>query len=222
LVFTDDIDISNLKDNLGRPLTSIYLTFIKNNRGYKEWYGFDDTNVDIGADAVEYSHCFGKITCGLEMVDDNLADLNNEEKDDKEIREKLGDESGHCINTMIFNEGYEVSGLNQNRSSNISATEVSYYEDKHFYGDLCCYDNYNANEEVIQPFMFRFNTAQRESINALSGSSFLLLNMMKLLGMIMMSKLLMSWKNLLKVVITKTRVIITNHTMKYRLRHSAH
>lgn len=172
LVFTDDIDISNLKDNLGRPLTSIYLTFIKNNRGYKEWYGFDDTNVNIGADTVEYSHCFGKITCGLEMVDDNLVDLDNEEKDDEDIRENLGSESGHCINTMVFNEGYEVSGLNQNRTSNVSATEVSYYEDKHFYGDLCCYDNYNANEEVIQPFMFRFNTAQRESINASSSGSF--------------------------------------------------
>ena len=32
-----------------------------------------------------------------------------------------------------------------------------------------------------------------------------LLNMMKLLGMIMMSKRLMLWKNLLKVVITKRK-----------------
>ena len=37
VVFTDDIDISNLKDNLGRPLSTLYITFIKSNGGYKEW-----------------------------------------------------------------------------------------------------------------------------------------------------------------------------------------
>jgi hypothetical protein len=33
IVFTDNIDVSNLKDNLGRPLTKLYLTIIKNNNG---------------------------------------------------------------------------------------------------------------------------------------------------------------------------------------------
>ena len=35
IVFTDDINIGSLKDNLGRPLTDIYFTII-NNQGYKE------------------------------------------------------------------------------------------------------------------------------------------------------------------------------------------
>ena len=71
IVFTDNIDISNLRDNRGRPLTSIYLTIVKNNKGYKEWYGFNDYNNNwnggalITADTVEFSHCFGKISCGI-------------------------------------------------------------------------------------------------------------------------------------------------------------
>ena len=69
IVFTDDIDISNLHDNLGRPLTSIYITFIKNNMGYKEWYGYSNDTPwdisDISGNTVEFSHAFGKITCGI-------------------------------------------------------------------------------------------------------------------------------------------------------------
>ena len=33
VVFTDDIKIKLLKDNLGRPLSDIYLTVLKNNAG---------------------------------------------------------------------------------------------------------------------------------------------------------------------------------------------
>lgn len=64
LVYTDDVNVSYLKDNLGRPLSEIYLTFVKNNAGYKEWYGIGK-NRDISSEKVEFSHCFGPITCGF-------------------------------------------------------------------------------------------------------------------------------------------------------------
>ena len=67
IVYTDDIDISYLRDNLGRPLTSIYLTILKNNKGYKEWYGKNGAPIEIRKKCgvrdedyhIEYSHCFG-------------------------------------------------------------------------------------------------------------------------------------------------------------------
>lgn len=39
ITFTDDVNLTSLKDNLGRPLSEIYLTIVKNNKGWKSWYG---------------------------------------------------------------------------------------------------------------------------------------------------------------------------------------
>ena len=155
IVFTDDIDISNLKDNLGRPLTSIYLTITKNNKGYKEWYGFDTTDwekTDISASTVEFSHCFGGVTCGLATSLESMY--------------------GSGINSinMINPEGpigYNIDMINGDRDTYpndyIDPTEVWFDLDKNYYGDLSYYDNYNAVERQIQPILHRFNTAQRES-----------------------------------------------------------
>jgi hypothetical protein len=188
IVFTDDIDISNLHDNLGRPLTSIYMTFIKNNKGYKEWYGYDYADgwetSEIGDSNVEFSHAFGKITCGIETsyesnygtnIDSihritNVSDTNTETP------------SGFIIdgilNNYANNENKHSSGTDRsyitesNRTVLIDNNEVWYEMDKHFYGDLCYYDGYNAIERHIDYIMHRFNTAQRESVNSSSNEYF--------------------------------------------------
>lgn len=192
IVFTDDIDISNLHDNLGRPLTSIYMTFIKNNKGYKEWYGYDyddSTKWDeseISGDTVEFSHAFGKVTCGIETsyeanygtnIDSihritNVSDTNTETP------------SGFIIdgilNSYVNNEdkdkhssGTDRSYITEsNRTVLINNNEVWYEMDKHYYGDLCYYDGYNAIERHIDYIMHRFNTAQRESVNSSSNEYF--------------------------------------------------
>lgn len=155
IVFTDDIDISNIHDNLGRPLTDIYLTIVKNNAGYKEWYGFDRLDSNISADTVEFSHCFGKITCGFEMSEESIDDA--DAQNIRVINNLNGDKSG-----------YPTGELNGRPYDN----EVIFSTDLHFYGDLCCYDGYNAIEESIQPMMHRFNTAQRECAYAAMGDYF--------------------------------------------------
>lgn len=153
IVFTDDIDISNIHDNLGRPLSEIFLTIVKNNRGYKEWYGYDNVEVDINSPKVEFSHCFGKVTCGIEMAEETIVEINN-----NNIR---------CINPLKgSNWGYSVGSINPHRSQNEENAcpdqEVSFDTDINYYGDLCYFDSYNAIERSIQPIMHRFNTAQRE------------------------------------------------------------
>ena len=174
LVFTDDIDISNIHDNLGRPLTSIYLTFIKNNKGYKEWYGYDhkgqwkEEEINTEFKNVEYSHCFGKVTCGLETSYESIyEDFSN---------------SIHRINNggATSQIGYNTDVINGERSYytsiedgineiDITNNEIWYDTDKHFYGDLCCYDAFNCNEEHIQYVNHRFNSSQRESIRSQSS-----------------------------------------------------
>lgn len=173
LVFTDDIDISNIKDNLGRPITDLYITFIKNNMGYKEWYGFDYPSWSedkISGDTVEYSHCFGKITCGIET--------SIESKYEKSISSiykihnlNADPTFGYLIGGVINpnDRSYEDSNGNEIQ---VPQEEVWYNTDKHFYGDLCYYDGYNAVERPIQQIMQRFNTAQRETDNTPSSDYF--------------------------------------------------
>lgn len=163
VVFTDDIDISNLKDNLGRPLSTLYITFLKSNGGYKEWYGLG-TNIDPSSDKVTYSHCFGALTCGYETSDESIY--------------TNGISSINKINNIDKDAiGVDVSYINKDVKKDrddgyFKDVEVAYGVDKNFYGDLCFYDEYNATEVSIQPMMYRFNTAQRESSSSVSGETF--------------------------------------------------
>ena len=164
IVFTDDIDISNLIDNLGRPISTLYIMFFKSNKGYKEWYGFytqedikkNDKRIDINSDTVTYSHRFGMLTCGYETSDESIC---NSDIDSIYTINNIGDSS----------QGISISKLNKGRGDYYHDTEIAYDVDKKFYGDICCYDGYNIVEESIQPIMHRFNTAQRESSNSLSN-----------------------------------------------------
>ena len=163
VVFTDDIDISNLKDNLGRPLSTLYITFLKSNGGYKEWYGFG-TNIDPSSDKVTYSHCFGALTCGYETSDESIYtnDINSINK----INNIGGDAMG--VNVLSINKDVKED----RDEGHFKEPEVAYGVDKNFYGDLCFYDEYNAIEVSIQPMMYRFNTAQRESYYSASKEKF--------------------------------------------------
>lgn len=159
IVFTDDINIKNLRDNLNRPLTSLYLTIIKNNSGYKEWYSYDYDGgswlpTAITDSNVEYSHCFGKVTCGLDASQESID--GNYSNSIKRINNIDSDAIGHNVKLINGDRIYDKSNVA------ITDNEVSYKHDNVFYGDLCCYDYFNATESSIQPIMHRFSTGQRE------------------------------------------------------------
>ena len=168
VVFTDNIDISKLHDNLGRPITNIYMTFIKNNKGYKEWYGYgyrnNDWNVnEISEDSVEYSHAFGKITCGIKASYESTCnqDINCINKINNIGGD--GDPTGYVVGGVINDSNRKYRTSIQDKEVSIDDVEVWYDTDTNFYGDLCYYDNYNAVERHVDYVMHRFNTAQRES-----------------------------------------------------------
>lgn len=176
VVFTDDIDISNLHDNLGRPLTSLYMTIIKNNKGYKEWYGYNYKDQDwdvyqISGDTVEFSHAFGKITCGIKTSDESIYD-----KDINCINRinNIGDYGypvGYAVGGFV-NESGRTYQTEDNKNIEIPDEEIWYDTDKQFWGDLCYYDNYNAVERHVDYIMHRFNTAQRECVKSESNDYF--------------------------------------------------
>ena len=190
IVFTDTIDISHLKDNLGRPLTEIYLTLIKNNSGYKEWYGIEGRN-DRQSENIEYSHCFGRLTCAFSLSPQSMVDsyvnsrlINNV---DNEFHfkgldtEKINNRKKHgeyiqyggfgCVDEYEIHyasciNGIQVSTIDDNGNEGVQFVAFNdgsdYQGDTNFYGDLVVYSPSRLMEEVIQQVDFRFNTVQRE------------------------------------------------------------
>lgn len=137
IVFTDDVDLSYLHDNLGRPLHEVYLTIMKNNKGYKKWYGIGE-QIRSADEDVEFSHAFGKVTQAFRfskysLVNDNIDNV-------------------LTLNTIDQRNGYG---------------EINYIDDEitEFIGDICYYSSSSAEEVSIQTISYRFNTAQRELKN---------------------------------------------------------
>ena len=71
------MDVDGLVDHRGRPLSEIYFTVIKRNKGHEAWYESGDTT----SSDIEFSHCFSKVTSGLdlpvEVNDYNVRKLHN-------------------------------------------------------------------------------------------------------------------------------------------------
>ena len=148
IIYTDDIDVSGLLDNLGRPVTTLYLTVVKRNQGHDEWYRNENTT---GED-IEFSHCFGKVTSGLDFGNDTL---------DYNIR-KMHNINGVDYDTSEMLGWVVSSGLPKTIEDDITINGG--VDDDEFYGDVACYDTYNLVEHVLMPIYHRFNTAQRELI----------------------------------------------------------
>ena len=143
IVFTDDIDTSYLKDNLGRPLSEIYLTIVKNNKGYKEWYGIN-RDININDSIVEYSHCFGEINDSFVLSNYYREMYNN------------------ANNNIAL---HDVRDLTYSSNSKKLTKEIDIENNFEYYGDLCCYSPVDCDEQSIQMSMHRFNTVQRELFN---------------------------------------------------------
>ena len=168
VVYSDEIDIDGLRDNLGRPLTDIYLTVVKNNAGFRQWYGKQPISADTTSEDVEYSHCFGKNTCAFRLCDESVND--NRYINIISTNNYSATTSGMTIGGVLRN--IEEGATDSNRIVDLDEIEYNvvhdkkgqfvYEGDKHFYGDLCCYCEPLFEEKSIQSIEFRFNTAQRE------------------------------------------------------------
>jgi hypothetical protein len=143
IVFTDNVNISEYVDNLGRPLTEIYLTVLKTNRGHKDWY---ENNI-ANSENVEFSHVFGEITSGLDLPDYVGIDL-------PVVRRQ------HNINiSQIKNSDIVI----KESATKIEEDITKDYDS--FYGDLVEFSPSDYKESVLEDVMHRFNTAQRETTN---------------------------------------------------------
>jgi len=159
VIFNDDICVSGLKDNLGRPLTTVYFTVIKTNRGHKEWY---EEGIFSG-DSIEYSHCFGDVTSGLDLPWDlssteyNVRKLYNVFKD--ELPESEREKYSEGLEEILYEAPKgPYSGTPSPLESGITI------DADEFYGDIVQFDKVSYVETVIEKVYHRFNTAQRECL----------------------------------------------------------
>lgn len=130
VTWTDGINIDNILDNRGRPLTEIYLTIMKRNKGYSKWY----TDRDVTNQNIEYSHCFGNVSWGFDL-------LSAKSEEEINLQESLQDVK------LIHNVDIDKDIVNADE----------------FNGDIVEYNVTTCNETVLEDCYFRFNTYLREN-----------------------------------------------------------
>ena len=143
VTFTDSIELDRLVDNLGRPLTEFYVTILKRNKGYNDWY----TNPN--SEEIEFSHCFGKLTSGVFI---------HNERDDMQViddRESILSKRRRCNDVGLISSEKEIFGLGGKDE------DITLEDTDDFYGDLVEFDTANVRETTIGDVCFRFNTNQR-------------------------------------------------------------
>lgn len=156
ITFTDTIDLSHIKDKSGKPVTEIYLTIIKNNLGWDKWYLGDNQRND---NSVEFSHCFGKITSGFNLLNikrDKSSSIKN--KDDIRFSDvhKLHNlaSSYPIVSSIPLEDNITISGSTKWYSGKA--------EHDVFWGDLVEFNKSQVKEIVLEKVCHRFNTTQRE------------------------------------------------------------
>lgn len=178
ITFTDGVDIKGLTDNLGRPLSEIYYTIVKNNAGNEVWYDSKDPiykNKELEKDKknlkekygvkyendykIEFSHCFGRVTSGFEMY------VTEDDSEDSTAPLKYWKKLGSVVH--IANVKNTCSGaLPAKKDEDSEPLEENInFRDTFFYGDLVEYNPIEFAEKQLSKVMHRFNTAQRETIN---------------------------------------------------------
>ena len=170
LLFNEDVDLTGLRDNRGRELSEIYLTVIKTNRGHDLWYQKEGSIANKRREEIEYSHCFGKLTSGVEMNDDS-EDYNVRKLHNINIS-KIPD-----LGVKIPPERYLPSGLSKSNVSYLRGTELIFGKIKppkvidddikvdkmdEFFGDIVEFNPIDYTETVLSRVFYRFNTEQRE------------------------------------------------------------
>lgn len=164
LVYSDDIILDNMVDHLGREINNIYLTIIKNNKGADEWYSPNNWTDNIynkeNITEIEYSHCFGKLSCGLNFGGFGDVLLRAQNGDINLINE-LGVYKSTKIGKHITKDGLTL------KISSLDGVKREVTEDGEeiknlFYGDFVEYSPCEAKENVLSECYYRFNTYQRE------------------------------------------------------------
>ena len=167
VIFNDDICTSSLKDNLGRPLATVYFMVMKTNRGNNDWYGPSSITT---ADTVEFSHCFGQLTSGLDLPENDETTEYNVRKlynvfNDGSYKDSFGNVCDGAYSAGLETILEEIPTGSYSGTPAAIETGITMDEFDEFYGDIVEFSRVQFKETVIEKVYHRFNTAQRECLN---------------------------------------------------------
>lgn len=150
VTFTDDIDVSDLVDNFGRPITELFITIVKTHKGNDVWYSEGN---EINGEDVEISHCFSDLTAGFVF---------GHEKSDGISVVNRGDEN--IPTSALLEDMRDIRYINNNNhfKSRRIQIEVKSSDDE-FICDIVEFSPEDCVEHVLSDCAYRFNTYQREN-----------------------------------------------------------
>lgn len=179
IVYLDDIDVNGITDNFERPVTDIYLTIVKANKGHEKWYP-ETGSPEYDSDKIEISRCFGKVTSGIDLPPESnfIRDYNVHRLHNIKYADVM---SGTTTYQNRFSRSWEnviwdpenmvnyipvdtsdgarnVHSLGHEEESDVGIT----VEQEFFLGDLVEFSLPQYQEVILEPVYHRFNTAQRE------------------------------------------------------------
>lgn len=155
VTFTDTINTELLKDNLGRPVTEIFLTLIKTNYGNVEWY-----NGNYNSEKVEYSHCFGDVNNGFVFSHQKLDKMKQPNELDGDMLRLERRRKYKDIKTIYP----EVLGNSEFDKPISMRVEGETYSDKVFYCDVVEFIPSEFKEVTLSDVNYRFNSYQRDNL----------------------------------------------------------
>lgn len=173
VIFNDDICVTGLKDNLGRPLSTVFFANVKTNRGHKEWY---EDNI-FSADCIEYSHCFGDVTSGLDLPSDKESTEYNVRKLYNVFLENPDFDRNYAEGLSLILSDAPTGNYSGTPTPLESAITVDSFDE--FFGDIVEFSKIDFIETPIEKVYHRFNTAQRE---CLTNSKYFDINYDNLVG----------------------------------------
>ena len=155
ITFTEDINIRGIKDNLGRPLTELFITIVKTNYGHEEWYSGGDTINSVNAEKIQKSHCFGDITSGFI--------LSNEKTDKTEVLD-YGNGNVQSVETKLeyMQDATRINNNNKFKSYRPQTNVDPSSDNIIFPGDIVEFSPEDCMEHVLADCVHRFNSYQRE------------------------------------------------------------
>lgn len=186
VIFNEDIDLKGLRDNRGRELSEIYLTIIKTNRGHELWYKrsneIKEATDNKRREEVEYSHCFGKVTSGIEMNDDssdynvyrlhniNVENMPEDLRDIISVYNENSDENSDNVLSDLKSklaDGWGTYKIGTEDVLGKITPPVSLEDDitsdfDEFFGDIVEFNPNEYEETILGRVCHRFNTEQRE------------------------------------------------------------
>ena len=163
ILYDDDINVSGLKDNLGRDITEMFLTLVKANKGWRQYYLSGVTSPV----SVEYSHCFGRVTSGFnfECAEDEVVRIHP--SSNITSSEYFQKHNVRCLYNLENFKGIDITKFCNNMGINFvppKAIEGDITIDNDiFYGDFVEFSPSSVTETIIEDIYQRFNTAQRET-----------------------------------------------------------